>query len=165
MLEQQSRINRSQQEAERRKWDSYYESLPLVEEDDSTRRFNEQFVERVSAFLPGGSEILEAGCGAGWQSLALARTGRFNISVMDFSPTALDYSRRVFERQHVTARFLEGDIRDPGTPAFDLVFNAGVLEHYTFEEQAALIRGMARFSRRYVLVLVPNALCYWYWLW
>jgi GT2 family glycosyltransferase/SAM-dependent methyltransferase len=165
MLEQQSKIDRSQQEAERRKWDSYYESLPLVEEDDSTRRFNEQFVERVSAFLPEGSEVLEAGCGAGWQSLALARSGRFNISVMDFSAKALDYSRRVFERQHVTARFLEGDIRDPGAPAFDLVFNAGVLEHYTFEEQAALIRGMAGFSRRYVLGLVPNALCYWYWLW
>ena len=83
---------------------------------------------------------------------------------MDFSSKALDHCRRVFERESLTAHFLQGDIRDPGVPAFDLVFNAGVLEHYTLEEQADLLRCMASRSRRYVLVLVPNALCYWYWI-
>ncbi len=69
---------------------------------------------------------------------------------MDFSPKALDYSRRVFEREQLTANFLEGDIREPSAPGFDLVFNAGVIEHYTFDEQADLLRSMAGRSRRYV---------------
>jgi GT2 family glycosyltransferase/SAM-dependent methyltransferase len=150
---------------ERRKWDAYYDSLPLHAEDEATRRFNSEFAERISALLEPQSEVLEAGCGGGWQSVALARTGRFDVSVLDFSPKALEYSRRIFERERLSAQFLEADIRDHGDPAFDLVFNAGVLEHYTLQEQAALLRGMASRSRRYVLILVPNALCYWYWLW
>ena len=52
-----------------------------------------------------------------------------------------------------------------GSAEFDLVFNAGVLEHYTYQEQVALLQGMASRSRRYVLVLVPNRHCYWYWIW
>jgi len=163
MPEQEPEISPSAREAERQKWDTYYDSLPLHVEDAATRQFNDEFVERISVLLPPASKVLEAGCGAGWQSVALARSGRFDVSVMDFSPKALDYSRRVFEREQLTANFLEGDIREPGAPGFDLVFNAGVIEHYTFDEQADLLRSMA--GRRYVLVLVPNALCYWYWLW
>ncbi len=98
-------------ELERRKWDAYYDSAPLNEEDESTRQFNAEFVERVSALLPPGSKTLEAGCGGGWQSLALARSGRFEVSLMDFSPKALEYSRRVFAREGVTAEFLQGDIQ------------------------------------------------------
>jgi hypothetical protein len=40
-----------------------------------------------------------------------------------------------------------------------------VLEHYSFEEQVRLVRGMALRSRNYVLVLVPNRNCHWYWIW
>src|SRR5579863_10032171 len=99
-------------EQERRKWDAYYDSLPLNEEDESTRLFNAEFVDQVSALLPAGSRTLEAGCGAGWQSLALSRSGRFEVSLMDFSPTALDYSRRVFAREGLSASFLPGDISE-----------------------------------------------------
>jgi GT2 family glycosyltransferase/SAM-dependent methyltransferase len=151
-------------EQERRAWDAYYDSLPLREEDASTSQFNAEFVERISALLPAGGRVLEAGCGAGWQSVALARSGRFDVSALDFSPRALDYSRRIFACEGLSATWIDGDIRDKGEPAFDLVFSAGVLQHYPPEQQAAILRGMASRSRRYVLVLAPNALCYWYWL-
>jgi GT2 family glycosyltransferase len=165
MPEPEPQTTRSARESERRKWDSYYESLPLHEEDSALRAFNDEFAAYITELLPAGSSVLEAGAGAGWQSIALARTGRFEVSVMDFSPRALDYSRRIFERERLSANFIEGDIRDAGDGAFDLVFNAGVLEHYTFEQQAELIRAMASYSQRFVLTLVPNGLCYWYWLW
>ncbi len=35
----------------------------------------------------------EAGCGAGWQSLALARASRFELDLLDFSPAALETAR------------------------------------------------------------------------
>src|SRR5262245_60040435 len=104
----------SARDAERQKWDAYYESLPLHEEDAALRQFNDQFAVRIATLLPLGSRILEAGCGAGWQSVALARSGRFDVTLMDFSQRALDYSRRVFEREKLTARFIQGDIRDAG---------------------------------------------------
>lgn len=152
--------------AEREKWDRYYASLEMGEEDDAIKRFNAEFVRCVLELLPENSTILEAGCGAGWQSLALARTGKFRVSLMDFSPRALGYAKRLFEREgmpHVD--FISGDVLSPGTEEFDLVFNAGVLEHYSFDKQVAFVRGMASRSRKYVLALLPNRLCYWYWLW
>ncbi|HZN69355.1 MAG TPA: methyltransferase domain-containing protein, partial [Tepidisphaeraceae bacterium] len=152
-------------ELERQKWERYYADAPLEQEDGDTRQFGEELVERLSQILPAGASILEAGCGAGWQGLALARSGRFRVTMMDFSEAALSQARRLFEREKVTADFLCADAFTPGEPEFDLVFNAGVLEHYTPDEQAALLRGMASRSRRFVLALVPNRLCYWYWLW
>src|ERR1700722_4760558 len=140
-------------ELERRKWDAYYDSEPPTEEDEFTRQFHVEFVERISALLPPGSRTLEAGCGAGWLSLALARCGRFEVALMDSSPNALDSGRRIFAREGLATKFLESDIREHGAPDFDLVFNAGVLERYTADEQSALLRAMASRSRRYVLGL------------
>jgi GT2 family glycosyltransferase/2-polyprenyl-3-methyl-5-hydroxy-6-metoxy-1,4-benzoquinol methylase len=150
---------------ERKKWDQYYASLPLIREDEAMRKFNAEFLQRVSELIPLGGEILEAGCGGGVQSLALARSGKFQVGLMDFSDEALNYARQLFERERVSAEFIKEDVFTPGKPRYDLVFNAGVLEHYTFDEQVAFLRGMASRSRKYVVTLVPNRLCYWYWLW
>lgn len=84
---------------------------------------------------------------------------------MDISPQALAAARRLFACSGLTADAHLGDVFAAGTPEFDLVFNAGVFEHYTLDQQAAFLRGMASRSRRFVLTLVPNRLCYWYWVW
>jgi 2-polyprenyl-3-methyl-5-hydroxy-6-metoxy-1,4-benzoquinol methylase len=151
--------------AEKEKWDKYYAELPDVGEDPETHRFNLEFVQAVSDVLPGGGRTLEAGCGAGWQSVALARSGRFQTSLLDFSLKALSYAARLFEREGLQTQLMEADVLQPGPAEFDLVFSAGVLEHYSSDEQIALLRGMKSRTRQYVLVLVPNRRCYWYWLW
>ena len=150
---------------EQKKWDSYYEALEFLPEDDITRQFNAELVAQISLLLPEGGATLEAGSGAGWQSLALARTGRFATTLLDFSPVALSYAKRVFEREGAAAEFIQAEIETAASQQFDLVFNLGVLEHYTTDEQVSLIRAMAAGSRRYVMVLVPNRECYWYWVW
>jgi GT2 family glycosyltransferase len=161
----QRNISIATRNAEQTKWDDFYASLPLVDEPPAIKVFGEEFSSAIAALLPPGSKTIEAGCGAGWQSMALARTGKFQVSLLDFSQEALVYARKLFEREQVAATFLEGDVFTPGAPDYDLVFNAGVLEHYTFDEQVAFLQGMASRSRKYVLALVPNRLCYWYWLW
>lgn len=160
-LESDDKIDR----AEQQKWDDYYSSAPVQQADEATQAFCEEFVEQISLLFPDGASILEAGCGGGWQSLALARHERFQVTLMDFSREALKYARRLFDVEELSARFMYGDVFHNGKPEFDLVFNAGVLEHYTLERQAAFLKGMASRSRNYVLVLVPNRLCYWYWIW
>ena len=102
--------------AEQSKWDSYFEDLPFLQEDDCTARFNAELVEAVAALLPDGGRTLEAGCGAAWQSLALARHAgfqaslgaRFECTLLDFSPKALEYARRVFERENLPAPIFLG---------------------------------------------------------
>lgn len=150
---------------EQDKWDAYYAGLGEAEETPAVRAFGDEFAAVMDELLPAGAGVLEAGCGAGFQSLALARQGRYRVSMMDISPEALDATRRLFARNGLTADAAPGNVFTPGEPAADLVFNAGVLEHYTLDQQAAFLRGMASRSRKYVLVLVPNRLCYWYWLW
>ncbi|MEZ5355001.1 MAG: glycosyltransferase [Bryobacteraceae bacterium] len=151
--------------AEKAKWDDFYRDLPLVDPDPETEVFNRRFVTLVDELLPGGGKVLEAGSGAGWQSLALSQTGRFDVTLLDFSPLALDYARRAFAAAGAQARFEPGDLAESAHPEYDLVFNAGVFEHYSLDEQARLLRGMASRSRNYVMVLVPNRRCYWYWVW
>ena len=150
---------------ERAKWDDYYAALGEVEETPPIRAFGAEFVDVLNELLPAGGAVLEAGSGAGFQSLALAREGRLAVSLMDISTQALDAARRLFARNGLTADAHLGDAFGIGEPTHDLVFNAGVLEHYTLEQQAEFLRGMASRSQRFVLVLVPNRLCYWYWVW
>ncbi|MCE5230185.1 glycosyltransferase [bacterium] len=150
---------------ERKKWDDYYRALPTMEETDALRSTGLEFIELVHDLLPDGGSTLEAGCGAGWQSLALARTRQYDVNLLDFSAEALSHARRYFERESLKAKFEQGDVFTTGEPQYDLVFNSGVLEHYTFEEQVRFVRGMASRSKGFVLALVPNRDCYWYWIW
>ena len=152
-------------ETERLKWERYYASAQDVVESETARQFHAEFVALVDSMLPEGGRVLEAGCGAGEQSLALATTGRYRVTLLDFAENALKQARRRFEQAGLPAEFLLEDVFTPGQPRYDLVFNAGVLEHYNPDEQIALLRGMAGRSRRYVLALLPNRRNYWYWLW
>ena len=150
---------------ERQKWDDYYASLSVHDIDDSTRRFGEELAARLEELLPEGGSVLESGCGAGWQSLILAEAGKLRVTLMDFAPKALQFAEQLFAHRGLSARFVCQDVFQPGEPEYDMVFNAGVLEHYTFDEQVAFLRGMASRSRKFVLALVPNRHCYWYWIW
>jgi 2-polyprenyl-3-methyl-5-hydroxy-6-metoxy-1,4-benzoquinol methylase/glycosyltransferase involved in cell wall biosynthesis len=151
--------------AELDKWDDFYAGLGEAHETESLRAFHAEFTTAVEGLLGPAGSVLEAGCGAGFQSLALARLGKYAVALMDISGRALDRAAELFAREGLTAQMLPGDVFAPGQPRFDLVFNAGVLEHYTLAQQADFLRGMASRSRRWVLVLVPNRLCYWYWVW
>jgi len=151
--------------AEREKWDQIYRTLNVNQEDEVQRQSNLEFARAVLELLPEGGKTLEAGSGGGWQSLALARTGKVFPTLLDFSQEALNYSQKLFQRENLQARFILEDAFSLGTPDFDLVFNVGVLEHYSHDEQIKLIQAMASRSRKYVLVLMPNAACYWYWIW
>lgn len=151
--------------AEKAKWDRHYANITLEAESEVMARFGAEFAALVGELLPEGGRVLEAGAGAGWHSLALARTGRFSVTLLDFSEHALRHARALFAREDVPARFVLGDARAEGPAEYDLVFNSGVLEHLAFAEQAALLRAMASRSRAFVLALVPNRHCYWYHVW
>ena len=132
---------------EREKWDEYYGSITQDSEDETLHRFNQEFAQKVIDLLPEGGNVLEMGCGAGSQSLELARSGRFQVTLLDFSEKALDHARKLFERESLTASFVLADAFQPGEGQYDLVFNAGVIEHYSEEQQVALLRSMAMRSR------------------
>ena len=152
--------------SEQHKWDHYYRELATSTDIHAGSQIvYEEVAQALMPMLSPGARVLEAGCGAGFQSLSLARHG-WQVHLLDFSEEALSVARGVFARYDLPATFETGDITAGAGPAdHDLVFNSGVLEHYSFEEQVRLVRGMALRSRDYVLILVPNRHCHWYWIW
>ena len=83
----QTSINKNHQQdrwsQEAEKWDQIYAPQNTWEETEDIRQLSEEFLEVVTNFLPDGSRVLEAGCGSGWQSLALARSGKFQVKGAD----------------------------------------------------------------------------------
>ncbi len=89
---------------------------------------------------PEGSSVLEAGCGVGGQTVALAKNSPgARFTAVDISPLSLETARaRVQERGYRNVVFQQGDIYGLPFPdgSFDHVFVCFVLEHLKHPERA-----------------------------
>lgn len=83
--------------------------------------------------FPAGSRVLEAGCGVGAQTIALARNSpKADITSIDISTESVAEAKRKVESAGFTnVRFQQGDVFDlPFDPqSFDHLFVCFVLEH------------------------------------
>lgn len=103
-----------------------------------------------------GARVLDAGCGGGRYSVALARLGASDVVGLDFSETGVaDARKRVAEAGIPNVRFEVGSVLDLPYPdaAFDVVFSNGVI-HHTSDWR----RGLAELLR----VLKPGGLGWLY---
>jgi SAM-dependent methyltransferase len=101
-----------------------------------------------------GACVLEAGCGVGMYSLALARLG-FDVQAFDYNAEAVARAEHLQtevlrECAFQPARFFRDNllqIRQPDD-AFDLVFNQAVLEYFTdVTERTRALQEMARVTK------------------
>ncbi|HYX19616.1 MAG TPA: class I SAM-dependent methyltransferase, partial [Thermoanaerobaculia bacterium] len=90
---------------------------------ESIYRFFSTFAE--------GQRILDAGCGAGYGALALARAGARSVLAVDIDRRSVAFGRRHFS--HPAVRFEVADLNAVKIPvgSFDLVVSSNVLEHLT----------------------------------
>ena len=107
-----------------------------------------------------GDVLLEAGCGHARLSAELALAGR-TIELCDFSQDILERAAALFQRSKLPIpRVTLADITRPlawPDKSVDWVWSSGVLEHWTDEELAPILKEMGRISRKGVISLVPNA--------
>ena len=115
--------------------------------------------------LPAESRVLEAGCALAGRVFVLAQVRQITVDAHGLLDRSLACAKRTLAEHRLSADFVCEDVFVPGQPDYDLVFNAGALANYAFDEQVAFLRGMASRSRKYVLALAPNPMCYWYWVW
>lgn len=136
-------------------WDSYWKSESLKRRIiEYVRRayFGKIFVDVVCKDIKPGARILEAGCGSGAYLKLLKRKG-FRSVGLDLSKASLHIAKK--NCKNITG----GDIfhlpfKDK---AFDVVFNQGVMEHFTNSEFFTALKEIARIARK-VVIIVPSAL-------
>lgn len=111
------------------------------------------------------ASILDAGSGSGRISARLAEAGA-QLTLIDSAPAALDMARKILAASGLSAEVRQGDIRTLPFPdrTFDVIWNAGVLEHYSEEGQVAILRQFRRVLRPggRILTFNPYARCLFY---
>lgn len=113
-------------------WSSYWGSMEVVAQWDSLSETILRTLERESRGF-AGRHVMEAGCGTGRISHRVALAGA-RVTCLDITSEALELAARTFGA--TPARFVQASILDvPREERFDLVWNAGVLEHFTVEDQ------------------------------
>jgi SAM-dependent methyltransferase len=106
---------------------------------------------------PGGTRVMEAGSGKGMISALLAERG-YDVTLLDTSHEALEIGRQVFRIRQCGFRAIQGSLFAIPVPDgfYDVIWNAGVLEHFYFHEQVEAIRELVRALKPGGLLITLN---------
>ncbi len=126
-------------------WDEVYRNYPLDElgwELGKPRPLLVEYVEK--GLLPKGN-ALDLCCGAGTNTLYLARQG-FDVSGIDISKTAIVIAKKKAQQAKVHIDFLMESFIDLSFSdnKFYFVFDMGCFHHVHVEERAKFIAGVHR---------------------
>lgn len=141
-------------------WKSFYEELEVDTESIASGVCEWQIglAKFIEGKMPNG-KLLEAGSGHGVTSLIVGTDGR-SKTLLDLESAAIEVAQEVFSLSNQEAEFVIGDLFKMEFPddSFDLTFNAGVLEHFTFDERRNALREMCRVTKPggTILAAVPN---------
>jgi ubiquinone/menaquinone biosynthesis C-methylase UbiE len=104
-----------------------------------------------------GKKVLEAGSGSGRISMRIAKKGG-KVTLLDISPEAISLSRKNFKKNNLTAEFQKGSLfKIPSkNNTYDIVWNAGVIEHFYKHRQEKAIKEMLRICKKGGLVITLN---------
>lgn len=124
------------------------------------REITEYINKLLSQTTKSPINVLEAGCGSGKGSLLLK--GDINLTLVDISEEALNLSR-FFARKlnkNKGVKYIQASLFDLPlhNNSYDLVWNAGTIEHYNEPEIISLIKEMSRVTKvgGYIVMGIPN---------
>ena len=127
----------------------------------TVRAGRDRMRQTLASWLPEdlqGRRILDAGCGTGQMSVALARRGA-DVVAIDLSKTLTDIARERLPADLGGGRvtFLAGDMLDPGLGRFDHVVGMDSLIHYRQADVLSVLCGLtARTEVSIVFTFAPR---------
>lgn len=129
-------------------WDLIW-SRDQLEWDDLSQEIYMTLKREIGSFQD--KKILEAGSGSGRISLRLGLEGA-QITLLDYSDKALEISQNLFAKYNVKASWVKADLTQPlpfDSDSFDIVWNAGVMEHFSTEEQLLITGRIYQISAQF----------------
>jgi magnesium-protoporphyrin O-methyltransferase len=142
-------------------WKRFATEAPLGRIRESVRAGRARMLATMLSMLPddlSGWRVLDAGCGAGALSVALARRGADVIAV-DIAPEIVRFAADSAEKDPGPGRidFRAGDMLSRDLGEFDAVVAMDSLIHYRTEEAVAAIAALAgRTRRQMVFTFAPS---------
>ena len=137
------------------------EDLHLLAKERASVRFR-RLTSRIVRHFGGvdGLMVIEVGAGAGTNAALLAALGA-DVTVLDYSPQALERSRVFFERAGVQATRIRADALNlPGEllGRYDVSLSFGLAEHFTGQPRTGIIQSHLDLVRPggLTFVSVPN---------
>ncbi len=120
----------------------------LEEEITSSKVLTNFAIQQKDKFLPEvdwkGLKVLELGSGRGGVGLHLARLGA-NVTLVDFSPTALIQAERLFSLEGFEVKTISGDVTHPDMifdQTFDLIVDSHLLHCLTEDPDRSSFYGL-----------------------
>ncbi|NOR55566.1 MAG: methyltransferase domain-containing protein [Sulfurovum sp.] len=106
--------------------------------------FQNELVELINQELGNNTKIIEVGCELGVTSLLLS--DYFEKTLLDLNPLAIELTEQAHVKLNKKADFIVADMFDMPieNKQFDIVFNAGVIEHFNETERTKAFREYAR---------------------
>lgn len=143
----------------REQWGSMYNQSVLgnVIKNMETNYFSIQ-TQEIIKITDRGERVLEIGCGTGESSLALAKEGRI-VSAVDYSPQSIQLVSQAARQLGYEVNTYCMDAFDDlpfKNREFDVVFQAGLLEHFEKEQRIEMLSKWRRLCKKMVS-MIPNA--------
>lgn len=141
-------------------WERLTSDAPVSRIRQTVREGRDTMRAAMLARLPDdlhGARVLDAGCGAGPMSVALAERGAVVVGV-DISPALLEVARkRTPEALAGRITFVAGDMLDEGHGSFDYILAMDSLIHYRADDiGAALARLAPRADAGVIFTIAPR---------
>nr|WP_088651033.1 magnesium protoporphyrin IX methyltransferase [Marinibacterium profundimaris] len=141
-------------------WERLTSDAPVSRIRETVRRGRDEMRALMLARLPedlSGARVLDAGCGTGQMSWALAARGA-DVVAADISPALIEIARQRMPAKHLSrVTFRAGDMLDAGLGRFDHVIAMDSLLYYDRADTAAAVAKLgARCSGRVIFTVAPR---------
>lgn len=116
------------------------------------------WAQELCNIIQKGESCLEIGCGTGISSLWLAKNGR-NVTALDYTESSIALVNAVKKELDINLNLIQADATKPlpfEQNEFDVIFQSGLLEHFSTEEQINLLKSWKKHCKTMVS-MIPNA--------
>ncbi|GAA4227040.1 magnesium-protoporphyrin O-methyltransferase [Sagittula marina] len=140
-----------------RTWERLTSDAPVSRIRETVRRGRDEMRDQMLSRLPQdlrGARVLDAGCGAGQMTQALAERGA-DVVAIDISPSLVEIARKRLPIDlHGRVRFTSGDMLSDGLGRFDHVLAMDSLIYYAEDDLTRALMSLGRRTNNNVVFTV-----------